>query len=562
MSNYTLLGKTVTFSKAEDNYYELQEFFSKQLSGLYNAYEGWYTTQGGAANVINNIETYFKDSVEKLILKPLYPTLSMKYSIFGVSQSEYFSICMDISGLYSIRSEAIEIYEDIQECMEAEIAEREEEEQWRKAGQISFGIGDSLKNAASNAAHGIAKSGGNASSREKATERKNKLYNEIKEPLWDALIDSLNISLTNHMNLINERVPNSIGADFNMERSEAYLDNAKMLPEKQEELLIKAFISCPWNSSAYSYIFEKYPDERKNLIEISKNYNVDLTNDIDAVFRALYTPEAKKTEGIAIEVKTKILNIMADWNIHNSVVIDEIETDCLHRIVKGVKNATEEECNKMKVEVERYDALDKNKTEFLKMITTRIEEIWAKEDGEIFDNYLLNANILSSYETKEGVKLVQDRGRTDDANRYLKAFQTCTDRKNVLKARAYQMLSKKDSFLSVAKYIGYGFVILGVILMLVVAFSETMDEDAAFTISWCSVLSIAVGVIYQKMISKMKRTWEDITVNGTVINHALTMSKEDFKRLSFAATSIDVKAYANNTSNPETLTENESEETK
>ena len=210
MSKYTLLGKTITFSQAEDNYYELQEFFSKQISGLYESYKNWYTTQGGAANVINNIETYFKDTVEKLILIPLYPTLAKKYSVFGVSQSEYISICKDISGLYSIRSDAVEIYEDIQECMEAEIAEREEDEEWRKAGQISFGIGDSLKNAASNAAHGIAKSSGNASSRNKANERKNKLYNEIKEPFWDALIDSLNISLTNHMDLINEKVPNSM----------------------------------------------------------------------------------------------------------------------------------------------------------------------------------------------------------------------------------------------------------------------------------------------------------------------------------------------------------------
>ena len=560
MSKYVLLGKNVVFSDAEDNYYELQEFFSKQLSGLYDAYKSWYTTQGGAANVINNIETYFKDTVEKLILIPLYPTLAKKYSIFGISQSEYISICKDISGLYSIRSEAIEIYEDIQACMEAEIAKREEDEEWRKAGQISFGIGDSLKNAASNAAHGIAKSSGNASSRNKANERKSKLYNEIKEPFWDALIDSLNISLTNHMNLINEKVPNSIGADFSKERSEAYLDNAKSLPEKQVELLVDAFKSCPWNSNVYSFIFEHYSDERKNLIAISKNYNVDLTSEIDAAFRALYTPEAKKTEEIAVKVKAEILNIMADWNVKNSVVIDEIETDCLHRIVNGVQNATEEDCNKMKAAVEVYDALDKNKAEFFKMITTRIEEIWAKEDGEVFDNYLMNANILSSYETQEGVKLVQDRGRTEDAKKYLKAFQTCTDKKNVQKARTYQTISKKDSFLSIVKYIGYGFIILGVILLLSVGFSETMDEDTATANSWCGILSIAAGVIYQRVINKMKKTWEDITVNGTVINPALTMSKEEYERLSFAATSVDVKAYTNNSSNPNASSQDDSEE--
>ena len=216
----------------------------------------------------------------------------------------------------------------------------------------------------------------------------------------------------------------------------------------------------------------------------------------------------------------------------------------------------------MKVAVEVYDALDKNKAEFFKMITTRIEEIWAKEDGEIFDNYLMNANILSSYETQEGVKLVQDRGRTEDAKKYLKAFQTCTDKKNVQKARTYQTISKKDSLLSIVKYIGYGFVVLGVILMLVVGLSETMDGSAATTTSWCAVLSIAIGVIYQRTIGKMRKTWEDITVNGKVVNPALTMSKEDFERLSFAATSIDVKAYTNKTSTQETSSNHSSDETR
>lgn len=596
MSKYTLLGKEIVFSKAEDNYYELQAFFTKKIEGLYETYNGWYEMQQGASNVINNIESYFKHNVEELILKPLYPTLAKDYSIFGVSQSEYYGYCLNISKLDDILEDAIEVYNNIKECRDAEIAEREEEEEWRKAGQISFGIGDSLKNAASNAAHSVAKSSGNATSREEANERWRKLYNDMRDPFWDALVDSLNISLTNHMHFVNAKKPNSINADYDKERSEAYLDNATNIPEKRASLLVEAFKACPWNEAVYTYIFKNYPDERKNLIEISKHYGINLSEEITAVFKALYTKEAKGSEQLAIEAKSKIKAIMKDWGISHNVVIDEIENDCLARMIEGlnsanksrcndlkskiknydalesnkksflkniddrideiekeeltiitigIETANEIQCNKMKEEILKIDALEKNKEMFFKKIELRIKQIWAKEDGEVFDNYLMNANILSSCEINEGIKFVQDKGRTDDAKKYLTAFQTCKERKNVQKARLYQSIGQA---IYVVKYIGYAFIAIGILLLLYIGFSEELTEDASFSISWSGVIAIAVGIGYNVLLGNLKKIWEAITVNGKVINPALTMNNEEFNKLSITATSIDVKAYTNNAS--------------
>ena len=557
MSKHLLFGQTIVFADAEDNYYELQAFFSKQISKADDDFESWYTSQNNSANVINNVTEYFEKTVKDLILNPLYPSLASKYEIVGVSKSDYLRSCLDISELYSIRDEAVAVYEDIQECMDAEIAEREEEEEWRRAGQISFGVGDSLKNAVSNAAHGAAKAGGNAASRERAAQQKRKLYEEIKKPLLDALINSLNINLTNHTNFVNGKQPHSIEATFDQERSNAYLDNAKTLPQKRTELLVEAFKACPWNKKVYTYIFKNCPEERKDLLQVAKYYRIDLTAEISKVFRALYTSEAKRSEALALEVKATILKTMTEWGVQRSVVIDEIENDCLQRIVKNLENATEEECNQMKDTLKKYDALTKNKTPFLKMVTKRIEEIWSKEDGEFFDNCLLNANILSVREMQEKADLVKKRGRTDAAKKYLNAFCACKDRSKVQKARTYQSLSKKESGLSFVKHIGTILIVVGAILLLIVGCSDTMADSTAFGRSWLSVLVIVLGIIYQKQINKMKEAWETITINGRIINPILNMSKEEFDN---CALNTDI-AMAVNHANNATSTETNSEQT-
>ena len=516
MSKYVLLGKTIKFSRAEDSFYKLQSFLWKAISHAKDKYEQWYLEQGTAANVINNSETFVIGLMESVVLDPLYDDLAKEYKLYGVSKSDYLSACLDTSAIDDVRSDAIEVYENIQYQLEAEIEEREYNNELRKAGQISFGIGDSLKNAASNAAHGIATSSGNASSREKAQKQRATLYNDFRELLWTQIKNSVVNCISNYQDFVNARAANSILSDYDRESSDAYLENAKTVPDKRDELIVKAFTKCPWNTDLYIYVFENYPNERRNIVSISKNYDVNLTETVNKYLSMEYTAEAQKNEDLAIEAKKKVYQLMEEWGIENSSVIDNIECDCLDRLTAGIDEADEATCNNVKAELEKYDALPHNKEKYFALITKRIETIWAKEDGEIFDNYLINTNILCSKDVEQGKVYIAEKGRTEDSKKYLTAFEHC-NQKNISKARVYHKIN--SSTLSFLKYIGWALIALGVLLLIV-------QEE--FSI-WTQILPIVIGGFYQYYVSNIKKEWEAITVNGKVINSVLSISNEDFK---------------------------------
>lgn len=426
MSKYILLGSEIEFSKAEDNFYNLQSFLWKAKNEIEVIYKSWYQNQESIANVINNCESFTKKTIESKVIYPLYSTLAEDFQLFGIGKEDYVETCFDISAIYSVRSDAIDVYNDIQEQLEAEIEEREFNNEVRKAGQISFGVGDSIKNAASNAAHGIANSSGNASSREAANKKRGALYNEFREALWEAIKESIVTCIENHRDFVNDAVPNSILSGFDRDSAEAYLENAKKFPENRKELLVKSFMKCPWNEEIYKYIFSVYPEERKNIIAIASNYEVSLMSEVNNILKSHYSQAAKNDENLALEAKAKIKQIMFDLGVEESSVIDEIENDCLERLVVGLVTADEKQCNEMKEKIDKYDALTRNKKSFFDRITHRLETIWAKEDGEIFDNYLLQANILSEKAVEDGKAYIKEKKRTKSADIYMTAFEHCT----------------------------------------------------------------------------------------------------------------------------------------
>lgn len=516
MSKYNLLGKTIEFSQSEDEFYHLQAALWKAVSEGKDTYDFWYKSQKSIVEVIQGSESFVRDIQKNTFLIPLYPELAKKYQLFGIGKSEFIDACVDASAIDDIRLDAIEVYDNIQEQMELEIEEREYNNELRKAGQISFGIGDTLKNAASNAAHGIATSGGNASSREKAAERKSKLYKDLKEPLWEAIKDSYVVCAKNYQIFVNSRVPDSINANYDRESSSAYLENAKAIPEKREDLIAEAFTKCPWNEEIYLYVFENYSQERRNIISISKVYDISLAETINKFLRAEYTSAAKKNEQLALQAKSKIKELMTEWGVENSPVIDEIELDCLDRLTDGLETADEARCNEIKKQLQEYEhAVAKNKEKYFVRITQRIESIWAKEDGDIFDNYLLQINILSASEVEEGKEYVKEKGRTADAKKYLVALEHC-NKANVDRARKYQrMNASPKTFL---KYVGWIFILVGAVLLFV-------QEDFSFV---TQILPIVAGIVYQGYISSLKKEWEAITVGGKVINPILNLSAKDF----------------------------------
>ena len=196
-------------------------------------------------------------------------------------------------------------------------------------------------NMATGAAHSIANSIGNAGSEDDANTKKAKLYTACKTAMANAIESCILTTTYSHIYVVNEYLPNHIDPSFDSEKADALLESAKSVSSKSEELLVSSFKSCPWNYDVYSFIFKKYPQERRNLIEVSKDFRVDLNEDITNLLRSVYTPEAKKSEDLAVLAKSKILTTMEELGIKESIVIDEIETDCLKRLCSGYEKADE-----------------------------------------------------------------------------------------------------------------------------------------------------------------------------------------------------------------------------
>ena len=53
MSKYNLLGNVIEFSKAEDDFYELQAFFWEATNKFEKEYVEWHKSQGTIINVLN-----------------------------------------------------------------------------------------------------------------------------------------------------------------------------------------------------------------------------------------------------------------------------------------------------------------------------------------------------------------------------------------------------------------------------------------------------------------------------------------------------------------------------
>lgn len=517
MSQFTLFGKEVMFSKAEDNFCKLQFTVLKEIDEAKEAYIRWYQAQSNITNVLNNCRSFFKETIESGMLSHLYDYLAQEYQLYGIGKSEYMNDCLDISAVDTIQENAIVIYDDIEEQLQNELDERAFNEEMRRAGQISFGLGDTLKNATSNVAHGIAKSSGNANSREHANQRKAKLYKDIKDPLWEALKESILVSASNYQDFVNERKPNSIISYFDRDSSDAYLDNAQSIEDQREELVIEAFKKCPWNYNVYSYIFNTYLVERKNIIGIAVYYGIDLTQEIDAALRSEYVGSAKIDESEALKAKARIKKMMSEWGVESSVVIDELEIDCLKRLTADYENATEEKCNDLKKQLDEYDARTDNKKAYYEKIQKRIEEIWAKEDGEIFDNYLMQANILSAQVVEEGEAYIKEKGRTTDSEKYYKAFENCT-LSNIKKARLFHSLNKTVLSTWIFKLLGIVLIVFGWIYA---AFIDVLG--------FIDTLPLLAGIAYQIWYLNIKKKWVILTIKGAVVNPIITLSQEDFK---------------------------------
>lgn len=241
--------------------------------------------------------------------------------------------------------------------------------------------------------------------------------------------------------------------------------------------------------------------EEMGIWQLASKYEVVFSDDaIECILRRYYTDEAIKNEEEAQKCKEKIIDIMSVLGIQTSKTFDCLEKDCIARLCENISEADEVTCNRMRDNVMNYDALEKNKKEFLNKIQKRIEDIWTKEDGEIFDNVYLNTDIHNQNEINCSIEFIKQKGRTSNADRYVAALQACNE-KNIQDARKFQEKGTRTN-----KTVGIVLLLAGILCW--------------FCVRPLSVISIP-GLILMLKYNKLKKNWNVLTLNGTQIHSAI-----------------------------------------
>ena len=295
--------------------------------------------------------------------------------------------------------------------------------------------------------------------------------------------------------------------------------------EKRQEMFAKvdAYDAAERNKSVIIH--------EKGVWELARKYHVSFsTEEIERILGAVYTPIAKKEENEALKAKTKMRGIMNELGVKESAVFDSLESDCVQRLCEGYQSADEQTCNAMVERIRAYSALDKNKQKFLRGIQSRIESIWAAEDGEIFDNLFLKTDIHNQEELANAITYVKEKGRTSSANKYIFALQGCTE-ENIKKALLFQ-----KPIMKCCQWAGLAIAALGFIL----AFC-----DAGILLSMAVA---AIGVTMLVYYYNMKKVWDQLTLGGTLIHSMLSLTRTE------AGASVAQPSITNET---KTLTESE-----
>ena len=529
MSQYKLFDQTINFSQSEDRFCELQFFSWKAAENAREEFNNWYTKCGTMYAVLDGFWSALENVVVQHVTAPLYNTLSMKHHIYNISEATYKKECIDLSEAIEVHDLAVEVYNNILDQLDEEREYRE----YRKSMRSEvigggFGLGGAIAgmatagaiNAATGAAHSIVNAFGNASSEGDAEQRKAELYKEARGPFCDAVERCVLCTANAHLSLVNTHSQATISGNFDSDQCSALLESAKKIPNRRTELLLDAFKKCPWYKDLYCYIFDNFPEERKNTIDIGKHFQVDLTSKIDELLSREYTKEAQQSEPLAIEAKKRIKAIMLELGVAESYVLDNLEKDCLARLCQGVEKANEATCNEMLEKILAYDALQKNKAFFTQKVRGRIEAIWAAEDGEIFDNYLLKTNILDPNAVNAGLKFIKEKGRTKSAEQYIKAF-SAFNYQNIKKVRRYRICAKPGIISFIIKYIGFAMILFGL-------YKFTEEWEWSF---WTQIFPVIAGIAWEIFIFNLKDEWDTMTINNRIVHPILTMPNDAFEKM-------------------------------
>ena len=268
------------------------------------------------------------------------------------------------------------LIQKVNDAKDAEIEYRESRKQNRsRVVGGGFGLGGALKgmatagaiNAVTGMGHSVVNAFGNVGSSLSAASSKYSIYKdeETFNCLCAALADCLGSTFSAHIQIVNERKPHCIDVFSDSDRAEALLENAKRFPDKAQHLLLEAFKQDPASFDLLQYIFLNYRRERKNVLTIAKSFGISLSDTITSILSQEYTADAKTDESKAQAARKRILSLMDEMGLSESETLDQLEQDCLDRVVANY-SANAASCDEILNRIRDYTASEKNKQAIIK----------------------------------------------------------------------------------------------------------------------------------------------------------------------------------------------------
>ena len=462
MSQYTIFGQSITLSDPAERFFDIQKSAWGACSNVITDFEKWYKSCGDIKTVINGYNSTAAQLVLNYAAKPLYDSLAKEYEIYDISRDSYLDYCFNSEGTDNAFNAIVKQYNEIiseqEEAVAYRQARKENRGRWQGGG---FGAGGAIKGAATAGAfnmvtgfgHGIVNAFGNAGSAVVAHNAKQKLYNNPStwKALAEGIVETVAEMYDAHIDLINEAKDEKyIESTFDEDKADTLFQNAKKLPDKSVELLVRSFTLCPWSEDLLDYIFINYPQERSNVWGISQRFGIALTDVVEDAIAREYTDEAKHSEKLALESKQRILSIMQDYNVKSSATLDALEHDCIERLCTGYENANKASCLSMIAQIMDYDAQGTIKRPFLDSIQERIYDV----DREHLENICQVCNNAGKQECLAQIEVVKAYDTTDEIrSQYLEKLnqrltvadmeqleQLCTGYQSATKAQCLTML--------------------------------------------------------------------------------------------------------------------------
>jgi len=378
MSEYTLFGQTIEFNKAADNFYFISKASELAAINAVGDFRTFYWNCGDIAEVLDKYMSAVYTFTKKWAVDNLYDTL-LDLKIYDISRERFEDECWDLSAVEPYYDCIADKYNEIV----GNLASAKEYRTERRAtrGRLvggGFGLGGAVKgivtagaiNAVAGAGHGAVNTIGNLGSSIAASSSKKALYNN--ENTLDILEDGVRECIQNihlyYISFINE-YKESEGLDkwfdteaYNLERARTLLSNSAKVPEKEKELLEKAFFACPCDANVLAMIFLNYEEERKNIFKLVKKYKLNINICYETVLGNMFASMNEQTSlEEYLDIKARMNSFIEEFEVEDSYTFDDFEQSWLKIMTQKYNTASVKKVERIVEDFKAFDALIKNK---------------------------------------------------------------------------------------------------------------------------------------------------------------------------------------------------------